>query len=113
MSWALLVLGLLVWAKAARDLVVDARGGAEVSLGGAMLFGHQWLAGSMLLGYAAVGLAGIPPAAGVALAIVLYLARGAVRHALESRQLGRDLPAAPAARAGLARLAERERELGG
>lgn len=113
MAWAALALGLLVLAKAVRDLAADARGEAEVSFGGAMLFGQQWLVGAVLVAFGGTRLWGLAPAWGVALGVALYLLRGPLHRVVKRHCLGRDLPAPAApAQGGLARLAERERELG-
>jgi hypothetical protein len=112
-DWVVLGLGLLLWAKAVRDLAADARGGSEVSLGAAMMFGQQWLLGTVLLTYAGGRLLDFGAAWLVALGGVLYVARGPVHRAVKQRCLGRDVTTgAPAGPGGMARLADAERRLG-
>lgn len=88
-----LVAGILVLAYACRMLMADARGGFEITMGGAMWFSQLWTLGAAACAWGISVLAGWPWWAGVLLFAGLFLVKSAVYRVIAVLFVGRSLPA--------------------
>lgn len=108
LPWLLLAAAPLFFAHAWSVLSADARGGYDVTMGGAGLFSGQWLLGSVA---AAVGTALLPGTAwywGVGLFVLLFLLKGIAYRVIVATNLGRDAP--PPRRGGFKEFVRRGEE---
>lgn len=110
LPWLLLVLALVLLARAWRVLVQDARAGYDISMGAAGLFSGLWLLGSVSGAVALVWLCRLAPGWGLAIAVALHGASGLAYRWIVARHLGREAPPLP--RPGFREFQRRTRGIG-
>jgi hypothetical protein len=95
LPWALLAVGAGLLVYACRVLADDARGGYDVTMGGAGLYSGSWLVGSALAAAAVTMLTTATWWLGLGLFVVIYVAKSPVYRVIVARFLGRNAPPLP------------------
>lgn len=110
LPWLALVAGLALLAWACRLLAADARGGYEVTMGGAMLYSHVWTLGAAACAWGVTVLLDQPWWSGVILFIALFLVKSVVYRIIVALFLGTKMPEAPK-QGGFSAFIERSKEI--
>jgi len=92
LPWLALVAGVTLLAYACRLLAADARGGFEVSMGGAMFFSGVWMFGSAATAWGGTQLLNWPWWAGVIAFVVLMLLKSLAYRVIVALFLGTSMP---------------------
>ncbi|MGA0025504.1 MAG: hypothetical protein ACO3F9_12785 [Burkholderiales bacterium] len=95
LPWLALVAGISLIAWACRLLAADARGGFEVTMGGAMLYSHVWTLGAAACAWGFTALLAQPWWAGLLLFVALFLVKSAAYRIIVALFLGTKMPETP------------------
>jgi hypothetical protein len=111
LPWMVLLLGCALLARACRGLAADARGGFEISMGGAMLFSQRWLFGAAACAWGITALLGLPWWAGLLVFAALVVLKSGAYRIVHALFLGRSLPAPTPKSGGFSAFVERSKTL--
>jgi len=92
LPWLALVAGVALLAYACRLLAADAKGGFEVSMGGAMFFSGVWMFGSAALAWSGTALLALPWWAGLIAFVALMLLKSLIYRVIVALYLGSAMP---------------------